>query len=358
MAVFTLQLFCRYRPLGGQAGWEPLVATVTGTLLLVFSAELIAKGLFVYLDVYILKFSMPLLKLARYTLFWPLLEVVRRMESRFEEWHRRHDHEDDVSSAEDEILSLVETGHAGDHHAHHLEEDEKRMIKGIFELNDTPVREIMTPRVDVKALPMNASITEARQMFVASGHSRIPVYQDNIDKIKGIIYAKDFLDERITGNENLEKLCHKPFFIPKIIAVGELLKEIKKNRNHFAVVIDEYGGTSGIITFEDIIEEIVGDVLDEYDTEEDGGPKPEKLADGSVIIPGRTLICDVNELLGTELPEDDDVDTIGGFVCGAMGKIPEPNETTVLGRVRATVLKADKRKIISLKLQVIGENNV
>lgn len=302
-------------------------------------------------DIKILQATMPVIGLFRITFFRPIGILMHAVEKRFPKC-RRLDGTEIKSSAEDEIMSLVEQDSEEDGNSP-LEEDEKRMIKGIFDLDYTPVREIMTPRVDMIALPSSATIKEAKHTFVSSGHSRIPVYQRNIDEIKGILYAKDFLDDS-RHCEKLEELTHKPLFLPETKNVGDLLKEFKNNSIHVAIIIDEYGGTSGIVSLEDILEEIVGEIRDEYDSEEDVEPEPVKMDDGSVVIDARSLISNINEMLEIDIPEDEDVDTVGGYVCGEFGRIPEVGEVLdIEGVARFTVLKADKRKILSLKIKTL-----
>jgi magnesium and cobalt transporter len=323
-----------------------------GVFLMLIIAETCARLLLLSLDIAILKISMPLIKFLYYTILFPVVFVMEFIEDKMENLTQDED-KDEKATAEDEILSLVESDDDDDKNS--LEEDEKRMIKGIFDLDDTPVREIMTPRVDVTALPLDASIEDAKQEFVKSGHSRIPIYEDRIDEIKAIIMAKDFLDDSNLEGKTLGELGHVPIFIPETKAVGDLLEEVKITNNHFAVIIDEYGGTSGIVTLEDIIEEIVGDIRDEYDTEDDAEPEPQFNEDGSITIDARMNIDDLNDLLETDISTED-ADTIGGFVCGEMGKIPEDNEELVLDeKLKITVLKADKRRIISLKLELLED---
>ena len=274
---------------------------------------------------------------------------MKRLRKNAEDW-RDEEAPDQKVSTEDEILSFVEN--YSDNENDDLEEEEKRMIKGILDLGDMSVREIMTPRVDLSALPSTASIEEAKKMFIETGHSRIPVYNRTVDEIKGIIYAKDFIDDRKIAGKTLDQLAHKPIFIPESKEVGELLEEIKRKHNHFAVIIDEYGGTSGIITFEDIIEEIVGDVQDEYDNEEEEKTKPQLMPDGSIVLEARTMISDVNEIMDSDIPDTEAADTIGGYICYELGRIPEEGEIFHFENnpLSALVLKADKRKILQLKL--------
>jgi CBS domain containing-hemolysin-like protein len=357
---FALVFYMNY-----QEKTTPDSSTIAGatvaTFVLVILAEAIAKIASHTCDFFLLKTTMPIAKLLRYSFFYPIVACVEGMQKRIALLRSRSSRDDSggKSSTEDEIMSWVEQENDVNG-ASPLEEDEKRMIRGIFDLDDTPVREIMTPRVDVKGLNVETTtIEEAKRAFVDSGHSRIPVYSETIDEIKGVLFAKDFLDEQRIGDRKLIEIAHRPLFIPETKLVRDLMNEFRKSGTHFAVVIDEYGGTAGIITFEDIIEEIVGDVRDEYDDEEDVEPEPETLVDGSVVVDARTLIYDVNELLeNADLPEDEDVDTIGGLVCGQFGRIPEIGETVMLNeRVQATVLKADSKRILSLQLSRIGKSS-
>jgi CBS domain containing-hemolysin-like protein len=306
-------------------------------------------------DITLIRFTLPVIILLRYTVMLPFVVIIQLI-ARGVKGLTNSEENNEQATAEDEIMSLVEHGdEEGEKGA--LEEDEKRMIRGIFDLDVTLVREIMTPRVDMKSLPLTATVMEAKQEFIESGHSRIPVYGDSIDEIKGVIYAKDFLRNN-DETEQIEHLAHKPVFIPETKNVGDLLEEFKNNSIHFAIVIDEYGGTAGIVSLEDILEEIVGEIRDEYDSEEDVEPEPVHMPDGSVVVDARTLIDDVNEMLEIDLPEGEDVDTIGGYVCGEFGKIPEAGEEiTVDNSIKITVLKADKRKILTLKLKVLKEQN-
>jgi CBS domain containing-hemolysin-like protein len=335
------------------------VASIVIGVIIVASvlAEIVARFIILRFDIFILSATMPVIKIFKYSLFFPIIIMLRIIQGKLEKLQQKDERFEDKTSPEDEIMSLVEKDNE-EGESNSLEEDEKRMIKSIFDLDDTLVREIMTPRVDLNALPISCTAEEAKKEFIESGHSRIPVYGENVDEIKGIIYAKDFLDEKAIAGKKLEEIAHVPVFVPETKAVGDLLDELKKTNNHFAVIIDEYGGTSGIVTLEDIIEEIVGEIRDEYDTEEDKEPEPETLPDGSVVIDARTLISDVNDLLDVDIPEDEDVDTIGGYVCSELGKIPETGEeTTIEKNIHVSILKADKRKIISLKLKLLEDKN-
>lgn len=326
------------------------MATI-GTMFVVSAISiLIAEFSHGRLDILVLRLTMPIVNLLAHSLFIPLVLLVRAAAKGNRDLNDIES-SNEATTAEDEILSLVEQddeeGWAGS-----LDEDEKKMIRGIFDLNDTPVREIMTPRVDMTALKADSTVVDAKKIIIESGHSRIPVYEGSIDEIKGIIYAKDFLDDS-KKDASLGTFIHKPTFIPETKNVGSLLEEFKQGNIHAAIIIDEYGGTSGIVTLEDILEEIVGEIRDEYDSEEEGESGIIELPEDTLVVDARYLIDDLNEEYELDLAEDEDVDTIGGLVCGEFGRIPEAGEELTLeSGVVITVLKADKRKILTLKIKL------
>lgn len=336
----------------------PLITAVL-TVFLIIIVEISAKLALFRTDIALLRFTMPLVKALEVSLFLPALTVLNLIQKRLDLWT------DSIgdkleTSVEDEIMSFLENeenGEEPDERGNNIEEDERKMIKGVFGLDDTQVKEIMTPRVDVKGISIYADIEEAEKIFIETGHSRIPVFEESIDDIHGILMAKDFLDREKIKNKTILQLIHKPVFIPETKVVDDLLDELKINRNHFAVVIDEYGGTAGIITLEDIVEEIVGEIRDEYDQEDDSFDEPVKLSDDSYIVDARTLICNINDFLDTDLPEREEVDTIGGYICERLGKIPpEGEELSVDDQLTFRVMKSDKRKIITVKITKNSED--
>ncbi len=328
-------------------GWLVVMGAVT---ILTVISELAARLVLLRFDLALLKFTIPIVA-SRF--FLPLASLIEKVTTAGDDWHRA-DAPDELASAEDEILSLVDGPDEDDDDS--LEEEEKQMIRGILELGEMKVREIMTPRVDLEAIPASASVADAKKLFVESGHSRIPVYGANLDDVKGILYAKDFIDEHRLEGKSLTELARPPIFIPETKEVSDLLRQIKRTSNHFAVIIDEYGGTSGVVTFEDIIEEIVGEIHDEYDTEEDFEEQPVFLEDGSVILDARTPVDDVNSMLETGIDDSEEADTIGGYICAGLGRIPRAGETyEEPGKFRATILEADSRTVRKLKLERIRE---
>jgi CBS domain containing-hemolysin-like protein len=259
---------------------------------------------------------------------------------------------DERATAEDEIMSLVEKDELEDAPEAALEADERRMIKGVFDLDETLVREIMTPRVDVDAVEESASVAEVRARIAATGHSRIPVYRASVDNVVGVIYAKDLLDEENVrkADSSLADICHAPMFLPEAKNIGDLLHEFRQQGNHFAIVLDEYGGTAGIVTFEDILEEIVGDIRDEYDLDEVSAAD-RLLPDSDNVVDARISIAELNHKLDLDLPEDGEFDTLGGYILAIMGRIPEVGETLQTESLVIEILAADRRRVRRAKLR-------
>lgn len=330
--------------------WAGIIVAITAASML---CELFARFILYRLYIFMLRTAIPPLYFLSRSVFLPFVWILEKVTDTTEDWHKL-EHGDEKVSVEDEIMSYVDN-YADDANSD-LQEGEKQMIRGILEIGDMSVREIMTPRVDLFAIAGSSSVADAKKLFIESGHSRIPVYGRSIDEIKGILYAKDFLDEKNTSGKSLLQLAHTPIFIPETKEVAELLEEIKRSRNHFAVIIDEFGGTSGVVTFEDIIEEIVGEVHDEYDTEQDFEKRPQQMPDGSIELEGRTSVSIVNEIADVDLPEDEDTDTIGGYICSELGRIPEPGtEYVIPNRLKVKVLDADTRRIKTLRLMLLDE---
>ncbi len=225
--------------------------------------------------------------------------------------------------SEEELRVLVEAGEEQGV----IEEEEKEMIQSIFEFTDTIAREVMTPRVDMKCVPVDADMHEVIELIRKSGHSRLPVYEGSVDNILGIVHAKDLLQLCEGGRKlNLREVMRPAYFVPESKRVVDLLRELRLQRTHMAIVQDEYGGTSGLVTMEDLVEEIVGEIQDEYDVE------PEifvqELPDGSLLIDARMHLDDASELLKTPL-ESEEFDTLGGYVFGLLGHQPTVGETVI-----------------------------
>lgn len=241
---------------------------------------------------------------------------------------------------EEEIMTLVDAGEEEGS----IELEEKEMIYSIFQLDETLAREIMVPRIDVVALDIKASLDEALDSIISAGHSRIPVFEDSLDRIKGLLYAKDLLEVWREGREtaDLASLLRPAVFFPESKRVSDLLHELQNHKVHLAIIIDEYGGTAGLVTIEDIVEEIVGEIFDEYDESTDEGY--EVINETEYIFDGRYDLDDFNHMLNTELP-DELGDTLGGFIYGHLGKVPEEGEVVETDRLRLEVIDVDDRRI-------------
>jgi CBS domain containing-hemolysin-like protein len=229
-----------------------------------------------------------------------------------------------------------------------VEEEEREMISGILELTDKVVREIMVPRVDVIGVEVRCTVDDVMRLVTQHGHSRIPLHEDTIDNVVGVIYAKDLLrvcntDEKPT----LRELAREPYFTPELKRAGELLIEMRQKKVHMAIVVDEYGGTAGIITIEDLIEEIVGDIRDEHDAVE--AEEIQFISDREVLVNARVPLDDIKALL--HLPvEDVEADTIGGLVYERLGSIPKPGDTVQIGDVTIRVESVRRQAIRTLRI--------
>jgi putative hemolysin len=229
-----------------------------------------------------------------------------------------------------------------------IETVEKEMIHSIFDFSETVVREIMTPRTDVVSIPITLKAAEAIAVIQKHGHSRIPVYEDDIDNMIGVLYAKDLLNPTF-AEPHIKEVLRPAVFIPETQNSMTLLHDMKKNKFHLAIVVDEYGGISGVVTLEDIIEEIIGDVQDEYDNEKN--PDITEIKPGHYLVDAGMNIDDVAEHLNCVFPADEDFDTIGGFVLSLLGKFPEKGEEVQFENLSFKVKDITKRRIISLEIQ-------
>jgi CBS domain containing-hemolysin-like protein len=233
-----------------------------------------------------------------------------------------------------------------------LETDQREMIKGVVELSGTTVKEVMVPRTDTVFLSARASRDELLACIAESEHSRFPVYEETIDRVTGILYVKDVLKALIRKDAfDINKLLRKPFFVPVSKHIDDLLRELRRRRVHIAVVVDEYGGVSGIVCMEDIIEEIVGDIQDEFDHETEDMLK---LGEGIWLCDARVNLEELSEETGIELPKEH-FDTLGGFVFDLFGKIPAAGEKAVYEGNDFTVQDMDGHKINSVKIVIHRE---
>jgi len=237
-----------------------------------------------------------------------------------------------------------------------IEDEEREMIASIFEFGETLVREVMVPRIDIVAVPVDMSMLEALDVILKAGHSRIPVYSNSVDNVVGVLYAKDLLRYLRDGRTDvpLSKILRKAYFIPESKKVDDLLGEMQQRRVHLSIVVDEYGGTAGLVTIEDLLEEIVGEIQDEYDAEE---PTVERVSEHEYLFDARVDLDEVNKLLKVALPAEGG-DTLGGFIYSQLGKVPAVGDTIEFENVVIEVLSVAGRRIMQVRARVIppGDN--
>jgi putative hemolysin len=228
-----------------------------------------------------------------------------------------------------------------------LEAEEEQMINAVIELGDRRVHEVMVPRTAIVALPATATLEEAIDKVVEEGHSRIPVYEESVDEVVGILYAKDllpFLKGSGQQRPNLRSLLRTPVFVPESMSIDDLLHEFQRRKVHIAIVLDEYGGTAGLVTIEDLLEEIVGEIQDEYDVEE---PMIVRLSEDEARVDGRAAVDDLAELFDTEfgLEDADEYDTVGGLIYHRIGGVPSPGDQVTVDGLLLTVESTDGRRV-------------
>ncbi len=235
-------------------------------------------------------------------------------------------------------------------HEHGLLANEPvEMIRGIFDLSETSAGEIMTPRTDIVALPESASIDEATSLILDEGHSRIPVYRESIDQLVGVVLARDVWRAQRGGTRRLAAIVREMPFVPDSKPIEELLGEMQRKRVHMVAVVDEFGGTAGIVTLEDVVEEIVGEIQDEHEPEE--VPAIVETADGPIYLDGAVPLADLNDRYALGLPEDD-FTTVGGYVMGRLGRVPDGGEEVSFDKGRIEVIAMDGRRIDRVALHL------
>ena len=288
-------------------------------------------------------------------MLWPLLPVRRFSRSGLRFAGAEHDNERSGNGSgfadqpEQEINVEEEIAEES------LEHHEREMIRAILHLDETPIREIMVPRVDVVSVDLNTPIERAVTRMLDSGHSRLPVFQDNADNIMGILYSRDLLAATANGvaTPALRDLVRPAFFVPESKRVDEMLAEFQERRVHMAVVVDEYGGVAGIVTVEDLIEEIVGEIEDEFDV---GQPEIEWSTEGEAVIDARMPVDDFNEAFGGAVVSEG-FDTVGGFLFSRLGKIPAVGDIVSEDNLRITVVTTTGRRVKRVRVNRVNDSD-
>ena len=326
---------------GTADGLALIIVTVTLALFTIVFAELVPKTLaLANAERFAIALSLPIEFLAR--ALSPLIRLLTGITSAIAGiFGARATAEAQITA--EELRLIVERG--GEQGV--LEAEEEQMINAVIELGSRRVHEVMIPRIDIAAMPVTATFDEAISTFVEEGHSRVPVYEETVDEIVGILYAKDllpFLRSASGPRAELRTLLRSPVYIPESMTVDDLLHEFQRRKVHIAIVLDEYGGTAGLVTIEDLLEEIVGEIQDEYDTEE---PMVVRLSDEEARVDGRASIDELSELFDSniEFEDEDEYDTVGGLIYHRIGGIPSPGDRVELDGLTLTVESTDGRRV-------------
>ncbi len=248
------------------------------------------------------------------------------------------------------LRSIEETHREGG-----LDEESASMLENVVEFTSTDVAEIMTPRMDIQGIEVTDDLAKVGAFLARSGHSRVPVYRDSLDHIIGILYVKDLVRYlgREAGDFRLESLLRQPIFVPETKPVRELLADFRRSEVHLAIVVDEYGGTEGLVTIEDVLEEIVGEIRDEHEGGDEGVPSLHAVDERRAEVDGRYRVGDLNQRLGLSLPEDQDYDTIGGFVLATLGHVPTVGETFESHGARFTALSTAPTHVRKVGIELL-----
>jgi putative hemolysin len=323
-----------------------IVATIIATLVIVLFGETVPKSIGAYLSE---KSSMKLYYpfMLFWFLFYPLALALSHITNGFLKLFHIKKRGKRIFDTQEEMLSMLEIGKEEGI----IEKTEQKMIFSIFEFGDTLVREVMTPRVDIISLSVESTLDDVLKCIMNSNHSRIPIYENNIDNIIGILYIKDLFkifSAKTEKTTDLQSILRNAYFVPETKGVDELFNEMQKNKIQIAMVFDEYGGLSGLITIEDILEEIVGEIQDEYEVEE---KTSQKIGENAYLISGTLEVEDFNEHFNANF-SDEEATTIGGIILEKLGRLPNPGEEISINKFKFIISKIRNRRIVQVKVIV------
>ena len=316
------------------------------TVLIVIFGEILPKSAAMVYSEHVLIFSAPILRILAF-LITPIAWAMKKCVTGIGYLLHMDLGTQQVFVTRDEIEQVVKIGEESGA----LEANERKMIDEIIDFNETRVHEIMIPRTDMIALEADDKLSDAVKLFIEEGHSRIPVYEESPDNIIGILYVKDTLKNLLDSDLSCEvrTLLRKPIFVPETIRTAEVLENMRREHIHIAIIVDEYGGVAGLVTMEDILEQIVGEIQDEYDQEV---PEVQKLEDGSYLVQGGISLENLSEALGSEF-ESEDAESLGGLVLTLSGSFPEEGEIFEYNGWRIRVEGLEDHRITSLNLSRI-----
>ncbi|MBN1781444.1 HlyC/CorC family transporter [bacterium] len=344
VAAATVAALFTHRVFGQTAlgGWAYVIEVIAVTLALLLFSEILPKVMAVKKPlIFARRISLPLM-----VLIFPLRPVSLLFERLTHFMTGMLKIQKEVPFVnEEELKTLIQIGEEKGT----LDKTEREMIHSIFEFRETMTKEVMVPRMDMVAVERNTPLGDVLNLVQKQGHSRIPVYQEKIDNIIGILYVKDLLSYA-SGRKTdvqLASLLHVPYFVPESKLIDELLREFQKERIHMAVVVDEYGGTAGLVTMEDVIEEIVGEIRDEYDREK---PLIRQVKADEWLVDGKINIEELNDELGLNIPSEEDFESLGGFILSQLGAIPAEKESLEFEQYRFVVEKVVGRRIKSVRI--------
>lgn len=331
------------------AAWAIPVAVGVMTFLLLTFGEITPKAIAKKMYKQVAAPMMILLQVP-YILFYPATLVFSQMTRRIMTWLGNDPSQKAPFVTAEEIEYMIDLGSREGT----FSEDRERMLRSVFEFNDTMIREIMVPRTDAVFLSEDMDLDEIVELLIQCGHSRLPVYEETVDNIIGIFYAKDLI--KIVGHAkeveafDIRAFLHKPFFVPESKRIADLFTEFQRQRIHMAIVVDEFGGTDGLITLEDIVEEFFGEIQDEYDIE------PEQLipiSEDLLRADARVPIYEIEEYFEVDLPEEKDYETLSNFLMSQSNTVPKADEEVLWKNLLFRVLEADEKKVISVEIAKI-----
>ena len=339
LAIATLIGALVERRVGGE--WVPLAVAGQVVVLFVFAEALPKTWALQATESVALRFAPFVRFLVRLPPVRWLTSLLIAISNRFLPRGRRRQA---LAISEEELLAMARAAM----NARAIDAGQHELIESALELGDTVVREIMVPRTDMITVGATATVAEAVDVVLREGKSRVPVVGEDVDDVLGIAHARDLLraDRDGRGTRPVRSVLRAAYFVPETKRAGDLLREMQKRRFHLAVVVDEYGGTAGLVTLEDVVEELIGEIVDEFDVEE---PLARPLGTGELQVHGRMPVYELNELLGTELP-DDDWDTVGGLIFSTLGHVPSVGEAVELGGVRFVVQQVEGRRIARVRV--------
>ncbi len=298
-----------------------------------------------------LAYTVPVLKIAK-MLFLPIIILMKWTDIFIKRLSGIDESKEDEESVQQELLEAVQEGEEEGI----VDAQERKMIESVIEMRSITVGQIMTPRTEIDAIDANLSLDEIKKLATEHGHSRIPVYEENLDNIIGMLYVKDLLPyvgEKIEQFD-VRSIMRQCYFVPETKKLRDLFHEFRARKIHVAIVLDEYGGTLGLVTFEDLIEQIVGQITDEYEQPEE--PLIKQIDSQTLEIDARMRIDELNDEYKLELPESEDFETIAGFLFSSLGRIPKAGETFQYKNLLFTILEAEERKINRVRLEILPEN--